>query len=319
MCSWTNLVNVPAGFADGADDTIGGGGVWGTITGVLATQADLQAALDAKASTSDLNAASNVLRTATGNSTNDLNTSLRSVLAQTNITSANVTTALGFTPQATDADLDDLADGSLTGSKVGTGIDAGNITSGTVAHARLGTGGGGATKFLREDSTYQTIAAGGVTKVTLATSVTNSTTTAAKITSLDTTLGAGTYVFRYFVRYQSSVTTTGVKFSVNHSGTVTAFNCVMRYGSTGGAAATAAATQVGNTATGNIHESFTRRAISTAANMGPTVSVDAANSDMLMILEGLVTVSVSGNLQLYHASETANGTYVMAGTTLLIE
>lgn len=39
--------------------------------------------------------------------------------------------------QATDADLDDLADGSLTGSKVGSGIDAGNITAGTLDNLRL--------------------------------------------------------------------------------------------------------------------------------------------------------------------------------------
>ncbi|MBN9691310.1 MAG: hypothetical protein J0M24_13825 [Verrucomicrobia bacterium] len=44
---------------------------------------------------------------------------------------------IGTDVQAYDADLADLADGSLSGSKVGTGIDAGNITTGTVASARL--------------------------------------------------------------------------------------------------------------------------------------------------------------------------------------
>ena len=39
--------------------------------------------------------------------------------------------------QASDADLADLADGSLTGSKVGSGINADNITTGTVADARI--------------------------------------------------------------------------------------------------------------------------------------------------------------------------------------
>jgi len=38
-----------------------------------------------------------------------------------------------------DADLQDLADGSLTGSLVGTGINATNVTSGTLADARLET------------------------------------------------------------------------------------------------------------------------------------------------------------------------------------
>ncbi len=41
--------------------------------------------------------------------------------------------------QALDADLTDLADGSLTGSKVGTGISATNVTTGTLSSARLDT------------------------------------------------------------------------------------------------------------------------------------------------------------------------------------
>lgn len=51
-----------------------------------------------------------------------------------------ITSWAGF--QASNANLDDLADGSLTGSKVGSGIDAGNITAGTLAVARGGSGAG---------------------------------------------------------------------------------------------------------------------------------------------------------------------------------
>lgn len=40
---------------------------------------------------------------------------------------------------------------------------ASDITSGVLNHARLGTGGGGSTKFLREDGTWQTVATGGGT------------------------------------------------------------------------------------------------------------------------------------------------------------
>lgn len=40
-------------------------------------------------------------------------------------------------------------------------VDPSALTAGIIGHANLGTGGGGATKFLREDSTYQTIAGGG--------------------------------------------------------------------------------------------------------------------------------------------------------------
>lgn len=48
--------------------------------------------------------------------------------------------AIGTDVQAYDADLDDLADGSLTGSKIGTGISGSNITTGTVGVAYGGTG-----------------------------------------------------------------------------------------------------------------------------------------------------------------------------------
>jgi len=44
--------------------------------------------------------------------------------------------AIGVTVQAYDTDLDDLADGSLSGSKVGAGVDGANITTGTLPVAR---------------------------------------------------------------------------------------------------------------------------------------------------------------------------------------
>lgn len=158
----------------------------------------------------------------------------------------------------------------------------------------------------------------GVMKTVITSDATaNSTTTAARITGMDTTLGAGTYKFEYWIRYVTSVTTTGVKFSVNHTGTVSYIAGWARYASTGGAAATGAATQAGNTATGNLHESWSFRAKSTAAGIGPTVSADTTG-DMLMCIEGTVIVTASGTLELYHASETAASTTVKAGTMLIV-
>lgn len=44
---------------------------------------------------------------------------------------------IGTTVQAFDSDLSDLADGSLSGSKIGSGLDGATITAGTVADARI--------------------------------------------------------------------------------------------------------------------------------------------------------------------------------------
>jgi len=58
-------------------------------------------------------------------------------ISTTGATWSAVGNVVGSEVQAYDADLADLADGSLTGSKVGTGIAAGNVTSGTLPNAQL--------------------------------------------------------------------------------------------------------------------------------------------------------------------------------------
>lgn len=50
---------------------------------------------------------------------------------------ALIASHIGSTVQAYDADLTDLADGSLSGSKVGTGLDITTATAGTLATARM--------------------------------------------------------------------------------------------------------------------------------------------------------------------------------------
>jgi hypothetical protein len=47
---------------------------------------------------------------------------------------------IGSTVQGYDADLADLADGSLSGSKIGTGLDITTATAGTLATARMASG-----------------------------------------------------------------------------------------------------------------------------------------------------------------------------------
>ncbi len=143
----------------------------------------------------------------------------------------------------------------------------------------------------------------------------NATTTAAKVTGLDTLCGVGTWLFEYFVLYTSSVTTTGIKLGCNHTGTVTSFVYDACGVDTAVTAATGAMDQDALALTGQVMSAWAARAKTTTAPM-ITVGVDTINVDMLMLISGLAIVTVSGNLELYHASETANTTTVKAGTSL---
>ena len=61
------------------------------------------------------------------------------------------------------------------------------------------------------------------------------------------------------------------------------------------------------------------RAVSTTApNLGASISVDVANSDMASCIEGKIIVTAAGNLELWHGSEVAASTQVMAGTSLSV-
>lgn len=145
---------------------------------------------------------------------------------------------------------------------------------------------------------------------------TNSTTTMAKITGLDLTLGAGTYYFKYMIRYQAAATTTGVKFAVNHSGTVTTFLANHSFSQALSTAASLAADQTISAGSVGLASYMGIRGANSVA--GPTASTGAANSDMLWMVEGMMVVTVSGDLQLFHASEVAAATTVKASSHLFV-
>lgn len=149
----------------------------------------------------------------------------------------------------------------------------------------------------------------------LGTTVSNSTTTAAKVTGMDMALGVGVWLFEYFLVYQSGTAGTGVKLGVNHSGTVTKFVYDM-YGVTANiTGADANMDQDVLLTTGGLISAWAARAKSTSAPM-ITANIDTATSDMFMMISGLAVVTVAGNLELYHASETAVATSVMLDSAL---
>jgi hypothetical protein len=140
----------------------------------------------------------------------------------------------------------------------------------------------------------------------------NATTTLATVMTT-TGVGAGTWQFKYCVIYQAAATTTGVDFAVNHTGTVTKMVVSSWFTTSGGTAANALADQqLVNAA--SLAEGKSSRTINT--KMGSTLGVDTANSDCLIVIEGIIVISASGSLELRHASELAASTQVMAETCL---
>lgn len=134
----------------------------------------------------------------------------------------------------------------------------------------------------------------------------SSSTDMAKVDDFDQEVEAGTWVFNYYIRYRSANTGNGLKVSVNHSGTVSSFVANYRFVCDSSDAATLTGDQ---SATGDsnshVMTSFSTRAKSTSG-MGPTTGVDAADSDMLLVIEGLMVVTNTGDLELYFASENGS-------------
>ncbi len=143
----------------------------------------------------------------------------------------------------------------------------------------------------------------------------NSTVTPTKVTGLDRALPVGIYQIQYLIRYQSSVTTTGIKLDLNFSGTVTSFVWNQRWIDVSATAATATPDQDNIQAAGAVVGGFASRAKGTAGR-GVLLGVDTINADMLVVVEALAVVTVAGNLELWHGSETANQTTIKAGSSV---
>lgn len=145
----------------------------------------------------------------------------------------------------------------------------------------------------------------------------NSTVTLTEVTNLSLTTGLGIFAFKYLIVYQNGATTTGVRFSVNHSGTVSFLVANVHHVDATATAATAAASQVVTGAVGQVYSVFPGRSKSTTG-WGTTISVDSANTDMLAVIEGLMGVTADGDIELWHGSEVAAISTVRAGSSLIL-
>jgi hypothetical protein len=161
-----------------------------------------------------------------------------------------------------------------------------------------------------------TIVSGQLPVLVLGADVSNATVTAAKITGLDYTVGPGIWWFEYKIIYTSSVVTTAAKVGVNHTGTVSTFAYDAWITTSDSAATVGNADQDMLVQAGGIVTGWAARAKSTTAPITLGVGVDTINVPLIAHISGVMIVSVSGNIELYHASETANATVIKAGTGL---
>jgi hypothetical protein len=160
----------------------------------------------------------------------------------------------------------------------------------------------------------------GITKKRLTADHAISSTTGTEVTGLEVaSLTAGTYDFKYCLLVQSATTTVGPMLGVNFTGTATVF---MHFRFADASASLAAEVHsmdnVGSLGFGFIsgmaHNAFS----SAAPNMGTTVGVSTINTNILCFIEGKLIVTATGNLELWHSSETATSTTVKAESSVSV-
>lgn len=177
---------------------------------------------------------------------------------------------------------------------------------------------------IREGLPTRVVDANGMEKVNASASVfakvlasdqSNSTVTPTNVTGLEVPCGVGTWIFEYFLLMRSVATTTGHRLSVNHDGTVGSFVAIVSWPTALGTASAADADQDILTAAGGLQSIFAARAKSTAG-WGTTLSVDTADADVLYTIQGIVVVTVAGNIELWHGSEVAAQSTIKGGSSL---
>ena len=150
----------------------------------------------------------------------------------------------------------------------------------------------------------------------LSSDYTNATTTGTSVTGLAFTgLVAGTYLVQWTLFVASDTTTTSFKFGVNYTGTVTRMMNMAQFPSAGVTAATGTMIDVANATTGQVlaYANSTTET-TTAPNLGPWVGVTTINVFHRIMVESLVVVSDSGDLELWAGAEVATTITIKAGS-----
>lgn len=151
-----------------------------------------------------------------------------------------------------------------------------------------------------------------------------SSSTATKVTGLDMTLEAGTYTFQYFIIEQSATVTVAPLYALNFTGTVTTQKWWFQYADLSSTLLAAIGTAAHDVTTSTLGFQMAQANDdfgTTTGDMHPVATTNAVqtiNTDILVRITGLLEVTVSGDLQLYHGSETATATSVEVGSSLVV-
>lgn len=130
-----------------------------------------------------------------------------------------------------------------------------------------------------------------------------------------TGVGVGTWHFEYTLIFQTAATTTGIRISNNHTGTVTTYQMHSDFLSTGGAAATGVTDAIAASATAGLHEGHGERVLN--ANSKATVGVATANANQMIVVRGIMVVTVTGDLQFRLGTEIAGSAVKLMADSVL--
>jgi len=152
-----------------------------------------------------------------------------------------------------------------------------------------------------------------------------SATTPTKVTGLDMAITAGTYSFEYKIIERSATITVAPQYNFNFTGTTTKARWWFQYADLSSTLLAAIGTVAHNVSTTTLGFQMAQaedtEATTAVGNMHPfatTNAVQTTATDLLVKITGLIVVSDSGNLELWHGSETATATTVEVGSSLIV-
>jgi len=152
-----------------------------------------------------------------------------------------------------------------------------------------------------------------------------SSTTPSKVTDLDMTIEAGTYWFEYLIIERSATITVAPQYNFNFTGTTTKARWWFQYADLSATLLAAIGTVAHNVSTPTLGFQMAQaedtEATTAVGNMHPFATTNAVQTiatDLLVKVTGLIVAGTSGNLELWHGSETATATTVEVGSSLVV-